>query len=71
MSRWIGELVEPLLVEDAELAGVIAHLGRGFSLSVGDRCCWALTVRSSPAVVLTADRAWRDLDLPIRVRLPR
>lgn len=66
-----GVRIEPLLAEDAELAGAMRGLKGGQALSLGDRCCLALTVRSMPPDVLTAHRAWADLDLPIRVRLLR
>ena len=73
----IRETLDPLGLEvvsfDAETAyqtALLAGFTRAMGLSIGDRACLALAARVRlPAV--TADRAWRQLELGIEVRVIR
>lgn len=52
--------VEPLTAEQALAAGRLRRLTRSLGLSLGDRCCLALA-QAHDAVVVTADRPWKQL----------
>jgi PIN domain nuclease of toxin-antitoxin system len=57
--------------EDAAIdAGLLRPHTRHAGLSLGDRACLALARRLG-ASVLTADRAWRDLDVGVPIVLIR
>lgn len=52
------------------LAGQLRASTKHLGLSLGDRACLALGMREE-AVVVTADRAWQDLDIDIEIKLIR
>ena len=51
-------------------AGHLRASTRQKGLSLGDRACLALAIQQK-ATVLTADRAWGDLDLGIEIKIIR
>jgi ribonuclease VapC len=66
----LGVRVEPLTAQDALVAAGFWPDTRKHGLSLGDRCCLALTQRlGMPA--LTADVAWGQLSLTVTVQLIR
>lgn len=66
----LGLRIEPFTVEHAAIAAALRPATRHLGLSLGDRACLALA-RCLRATVLTADRAWRDLDIGVEVELIR
>jgi len=54
----------------AEDAGLLATATRGQGLSLGDRACLALARREN-AVALTADSAWRQVQVGIEIQFIR
>lgn len=66
----LGIEVVPFTVEDAEQAAELWRMTRQQGLSLGDRACLGLARRLG-LPVLTADRAWLDLDLGVDVQAIR
>lgn len=62
--------VMPFDVPLAVAAGALRRRTREHGLSLGDRACLALALRES-APVLTADRAWGQLDIDVEVDVIR
>jgi ribonuclease VapC len=60
----------PFTPEDALLAASLRPATRHKGLSLGDRCCLALGVKSG-LPVLTTEGQWRDLDVCAKVEVIR
>ncbi|MBI4280294.1 MAG: type II toxin-antitoxin system VapC family toxin [Armatimonadetes bacterium] len=73
----IRDALEPLGMEVVDFtpamayrAGVLRPVTRDTGLSLGDRACLALA-QELGVPVLTADRAWEGLRVPVKVRVMR
>jgi len=66
----LGLLVEPFSAADADMAAQLWPQTRRHGLSLADRACLSLALRLS-LPVLTCDRAWAELALPLEIRLQR
>ena len=68
--RKVGPAIRPFDEALALEAGFLRTSTRQYGLSLGDRACLALALREG-APVVTADRAWANLDLGIDIRVIR
>lgn len=58
--------VIPFSQEQAEHTGLLEPVTRKKGLSLGDRACLSLAMELK-AIVLTGDKVWKELDLPIEI----
>jgi ribonuclease VapC len=68
--RTFGVFVEPFTVDDALCTGELWPRTRSAGLSLGDRACLAVALRLD-APVLTADKAWKDVEVRVPIQLLR
>ena len=66
----LGVTIEPFSVEQAEFAARLWEKSRPYGLSLADRACLALAMQRELPVI-TADRAWSELELNIEIQLIR
>lgn len=66
----LGIHVDPLTLEDARTMAALWAITRSAGLSLGDRACLATALRLDiPAV--TADKAWKEVDVGVEIELIR
>lgn len=66
----VGVIFEPFTPEQAEIAAQLWGQTRRHGLSVADRACLALAL-DRKAQVLTADRAWSEIELDLDIEMVR
>jgi ribonuclease VapC len=66
----LGLAVEPFSAGDADTAALLWPQTRNLGLSLTDRACLSLALRLN-LPVLTCDRIWAELTLPLRIQLLR
>lgn len=66
----LGMKIESFTIDNAELAGRLWKQTRQVGLSLGDRACLSLGLHLK-VPVLTSDRVWASLDLPLDIRVIR
>ena len=66
----LGLRIEPFSVRQAALAAELWEATRAWGLSLADRACLALASEHK-ARVLTADRVWAELSLPLKIEVIR
>ena len=66
----LGLMILPFTTEQAELAASLWTTTKSLGLSLGDRSCLALAMTLN-LPVFTADKVWKDLNLPIAVQMIR
>lgn len=66
----LGLKIEHFTSDDGELTGKLWEQTKQAGLSLGDRACLSLGFRLN-VPVLTSDRAWTSLSLPLNVRAIR
>lgn len=63
----LGLSILPFTADDAGASGLLWRQTRPLGLSLGDRACLGLGIKLQ-AQVLTADRIWTELKLPITIQ---